>query len=261
MPLALFLTLNFDCWAQGHMVWGISLGSCSGYGLSQPLEHPQTLKGRFRVTALMLREHCSSVAKTLMCYYHCSDYKYTMRLLWGKLTSSLPDSVQFPNRKNKRLCVINFHHISTWIEMADVLWTKMLMPHILLERNSSYWQINHSSLLKPRHALWKLLFFSTSAVAPTGAGISMHIRRSSKPKNRSRRHVHCWNIIISIYEWVFKLCFWSSEGLGDEGSLNWRTVLLSFCEMKEQTHQLCRFGGKEGYCLHFSVHLYFRSSV
>ena len=74
---------SFSLTAERDVIWyGISLWSvwvsCPGSVPSQDLAHPQPTGegGNFGETALMLWEHCSAGAKTLVCYQHRSSYQY-----------------------------------------------------------------------------------------------------------------------------------------------------------------------------------------
>ena len=69
--------------AEHDVIWyGISLWSlwvsCPGYVPSQDLAHPQPTGegGNAGERALTLCEHCSAIAKTLVCYRHLSSYQY-----------------------------------------------------------------------------------------------------------------------------------------------------------------------------------------
>ena len=77
-PPLLLLSFTVYCWAHYHMVKNIPLVSLGQLSWLCPFPTscpPPGLWSRVGETVLMLWEHCSALAKSSVCYQHCSNYK------------------------------------------------------------------------------------------------------------------------------------------------------------------------------------------
>ena len=81
-PCILFLSFRFHCWTWHRKVWNVPLVSWGQLSWLCPIPtlahlQPTGLWGKewFGQKALMLCRNCSAIAKTLVCYHHCSSHK------------------------------------------------------------------------------------------------------------------------------------------------------------------------------------------